>query len=164
MTRINHIHILWLLTVAASGVLGCADSLPQPVPVEGTVTLDGKPLESGTIRFVPELGRPASSKILEDGSFDLAGESVDRTTTDGVPPGKYKVQVSSSNIVDDQTIHWNAPQHYADFRTSGLEVVIAEPTSDLVIELKSDSVDRVTPTASDEDASKSAEDEEAAKS
>jgi hypothetical protein len=164
MTRIDRNLTLILLAVAASSVVGCAESLPQPVPVEGTVTLDGRPLGSGTIRFVPELGRPASSKILEDGSFDLAGESVDRASTDGVPPGKYRVQVSSSNIVDDQTIHWNAPQHYADFRTSGLEVVIAEPTSDLVIELKSDSVDRITPSAADEGDPESAKDEEAAKS
>jgi hypothetical protein len=163
MTRVNFSMTLILFAIAVN-LVGCADSLPQPVPVEGMVTLDGRPLASGTIRFVPELGRPASSNIREDGSFDLAGESVDRTTTDGVPRGKYKVQVSSSNIVDDQTIHWNAPQHYADFRTSGLEVVITEPTSDLVIELKSDSVDRVTPTASDDGDTESAEDEEAAKS
>lgn len=164
MTRIDLMQTLVLLAIAASSAVGCADSQPQPVPVEGTVTLDGRPLEGGTIRFVPELGRPASSKILEDGTFDLAGESVDRTSTDGVTPGKYRVQVSSSNIVDDQTIHWNAPQHYADFRTSGLVVVIAEPTSDLVIELKSDSVDRITPDAADEDAPKPEENEEAAKS
>jgi hypothetical protein len=122
----------------AIGMVGCADSALEPVPVAGTVLIDGQPLARGTIRFVPKVGRPASSKIQADGSFDLAAESVDRPNVVGVPPGTYRVQVSSSNIIDDETIQWQAPQHYADFRTSGLEVVVAQPISDLFIELNSD--------------------------
>ena len=114
---------------------GCGQNADQRVPVAGRVLIDGQPLTGGTIRFVPEAGRPASSAIMADGSFDLASESVQRASEAGVPPGSYRVQVSASKIVDDETIHWNAPEKYADFRTSGLSVTIDKPTDDLVIEL-----------------------------
>lgn len=117
---------------------GCGEAVVERVPVAGTVLIDGEPLDGGTIRFVPEVGRPASSAILADGSFEIAAESVDRPSELGLTPGTYRVQVSSSEIVDDETIRWKAPQHYADFRTSGLEVVVDRPTDDLKIELRSE--------------------------
>ncbi len=136
-----------IIVVLAAGISGCADSAVEPIPVSGKVLLDGKPLDQGTIRFVPKLGRPASSTILADGSFDLATASVDKVSIGGIAPGKYRVQVSASKIIDDATIHWKAPQHYADFRTSGLEVTVAKPTTDLVIELKSDEDEVPEPAA-----------------
>ena len=82
------------------------------------------------------------------GAYDLGIESVDRMRVAGIVPGKYRVQVSACEIVDDETIHWKAPQHYADFRTSGLEVVVVVPTTDLVIELTSN-MDEVSEQAAD---------------
>jgi hypothetical protein len=120
------------------GMVGCGDNTSEPVPVAGVVTIDGAPLDGGTIQFVPKVGRPASSKVLADGSFDLASESVNTVATSGVLPGVYRVQVSSSEIIDDQTIRWKIPQRYADFRTSGLQVTISGPTDGLLIELESD--------------------------
>lgn len=114
---------------------GCGRGGPERVPVAGIVTIDGEPLATGTIRFVPEIGRPASSTILSDGSFVLADESVRRESENGLPPGKYRVQVASSEVVDDETIRWNAPQKYADFRTSGLIVQVDQAIEDLAIEL-----------------------------
>lgn len=133
----------------AAGVVGCRDSALKPVPVAGVVQIDGAPLEGGTIQFVPKAGRPASSRILADGSFDLASESVNTLATSGVLPGVYRVQVSSSEIIDDQTIRWKAPQRYADFRTSGLQVTIKDPTGDLLIELESDQEDAAGTESSD---------------
>jgi hypothetical protein len=72
---------------------------------------------------------------MADGSFDLASDSVNRVTEVGVTPGTYRVQVSAPRIVDEDTIHWNAPERYADFRSSGLGVTINKPTDNLVIEL-----------------------------
>jgi hypothetical protein len=129
-------------------IAGCSESTVEPVRVAGMVLIDAKPLDGGTISFVPKVGRPASSTILPDGSFDMAAESIDRTSQAGVMPGIYRVQVSASKIVDDQTIEWKAPQHYADFRTSGLEVVVERPVSDLVFELTSE-VDEAPGAADD---------------
>lgn len=129
-------------------IAGCAEPTIEPVRVAGMVLIDGKPLDGGTIHFVPKVGRPASSTILADGSFDMAAESVDRTRLAGILSGKYRVQVSASTIVDDETIQWKAPQHYADFRTSGLEVVVEKPLIDLVFELTSE-VDEAPGAADD---------------
>jgi len=131
--RITCLHVLLVGISCCAG--GCGPDSQQRVPLAGRVLIDGQPLTSGTIRFVPESGRPASSAIMADGSFDLASESINRVSELGVPRGKYRVQVSALNIVDDETIRWNAPEKYADFRTSGLDVTIDRPTDDLLIEL-----------------------------
>jgi len=131
--RVTAYYLSFLCLVFGAG--GCGPDAEQRVPVAGTVLIDGQPLTSGTIRFVPEVGRPASSAIMADGSFELASDSVNRVSALGIPRGDYRVQVSALQVVDDETIRWNAPEMYADFRTSGLDVTIDRPTDDLVIEL-----------------------------
>jgi hypothetical protein len=119
-------------------IVGCGGAAMERFPVSGEVLIDGRPLGSGNIRFVPEEGRPSSAAIQSDGRFELTSESVGRTKEIGVAPGRYRVQVASSKIIDDKTIQWNAPAKYADFRTSDLAVVIEKPTNDLRIQLSSD--------------------------
>jgi hypothetical protein len=118
-----------------ASVFGCGSDGTERVPVAGRVMVDGQPLSTGTIRFVPKTGRPASGAIQPDGSFVLTSDIVHTAPETGVPRGNYQVQVSSSKIIDDATIQWNVPQKYADFRTSGIEVTINEPTDHLAIEL-----------------------------
>jgi hypothetical protein len=67
------------------------------VKVQGTVTLDGKPLEGATVSFVPEegAGPPASGLTGSDGVFRLTT----RTSGDGAQPGQYKVTISKSSAV-----------------------------------------------------------------
>jgi hypothetical protein len=56
--------------------------------VKGTVTLDGKPLDDGTIRFAPADGRTASSGgIIKNGQF-----------TSEAAPGKYRVEISATKM------------------------------------------------------------------
>jgi hypothetical protein len=124
-----------LLSCVCLSLGGCELSTDERMQVAGIVRIDGQPLKSGTVRFVPEIGRPASSAIMTDGSFELASESIDKLSQAGVPAGNYRVQVSASKIVDDKTIRWHVPQRYADFRTSGLDVTIDKSTNDLVIDL-----------------------------
>jgi hypothetical protein len=125
----------WALFLTALAGTGCEQAAVERVPVAGKVLIDGQPLTEGTIRFVPELGRPASSAILADGSFELASDSVDRSSQLGIPRGTYRVQVTASKILDEETVEWKAPAAYADFRTSGLNVTVDRPTRDLLIEL-----------------------------
>ncbi len=116
---------------------GCSEP-PQLLPVSGTVLIDGEPLSGGTIRFVPEGGRPASSTIMENGSYQLGFSSVGSVGgVDGVPPGKYRIAVSSSIILseEEETVKWLAPSRYADFRTSGLEADLQTPEENLLVEL-----------------------------
>jgi hypothetical protein len=111
--------------------VGCGDGRPERVPVSGIVTIDGKPLVEGNIKFVPEVGRPSAGVVEQDGRFKLTCYD----GNDGAIPGKHRVQVSASRILNGAKVQWFAPPHYADFRRSGLEVEITKPRDDLVIEL-----------------------------
>lgn len=118
------------------GLAGCSGGEPVRVPVAGRVTIDGEALTGGTIRFVPKQGRPVSSAILEDGSFDLSSTSIgDKIDERGVFPGTYRIAVSASEPIDEESIRWHAPQAYADFRTSGLVKTIDKPIDNLAVEL-----------------------------
>lgn len=72
---------------------GCGDGQegPKPVPVSGTVTYKGKPVESGSIQFVPAGGRAASGPI-ENGKFTLSTYA----DADGAIPGPHQVGVTST--------------------------------------------------------------------
>jgi hypothetical protein len=87
--RVYYIGLSTLLVVFLLAGSGCGNRL---VPVEGVVTLDGKPVEGATVMFVPTegSGRPATGATESDGSFRL--KSFD--SGDGILPGNYKVTVS----------------------------------------------------------------------
>jgi hypothetical protein len=79
MTRVLP-HILALVLVA-----GCGPSGPAVGTVTGLVTLDGQPLKSGLIRFVPADGQSQTADgPIADGRFTVA-----------VPIGEKKVQISA---------------------------------------------------------------------
>jgi hypothetical protein len=83
--------IAWgILLTASVGMAGCGDKA-KPVKVNGTVTLDGKPLPGATITFLPagEGGRSASGLSGTDGSFDLTTYK----PGDGALAGDYKITV-----------------------------------------------------------------------
>ena len=80
------------LAAALAGPLaGCGKRGPALAEVSGTVTLDGQPLERGTITFEATGLRPATAKILD-------GRIVEATThrpNDGVPVGHQRIAVFS---------------------------------------------------------------------
>ena len=119
------------LCTAAVAILGCGDGRPARVPVSGQVLIDGEPLAGGYIRFVPPDDRPSQGTIDDQGRFVLGCYE----ETDGAVLGKHKVAVIANQVIDEVTMKWLAPQRYADFSTSGLEVEITGPTNDVLIEL-----------------------------
>jgi hypothetical protein len=88
---------LGLLLVALAAGAGCGGGKSKPVKVEGTLTLDGKPLPGAAISFVPAAmeGRPATGRSEVDGGFRLTTFATD----DGALPGEYKVIVTVSEGV-----------------------------------------------------------------
>ena len=80
-----------LLFVAA---IGCGSSDPlNRQAVSGTVTLDGQPLDQGTIELVPvgaEHG-VVSGGLITNGSFQVPADK-------GLPPGNYTVRISSAEV------------------------------------------------------------------
>lgn len=80
--------------MARTLVLGCsllllAGCSTGQVPIKGTVTFAGAPIEEGSISFFPEPGtesRKASAAIL-NGAYEIPPER-------GPLPGKFKIEIS----------------------------------------------------------------------
>ena len=81
-----------MVPLLAFGLVGCGgSSLPSPVPVSGTVTLNGKPVDAAVVTFIGAAGaRSGSGKTGTDGTFKLTTINTD----DGAPPGEYVVTIS----------------------------------------------------------------------
>jgi hypothetical protein len=87
--RLRAAGLLTLLCATA----GCGGK-HTPVPVSGTVTLDGQPLEGATVYFYmvgdEREGRPAMGTTNKDGEFQLSTLG----NNDGALPGRYKVVIT----------------------------------------------------------------------
>jgi hypothetical protein len=90
-------HCLGALLFLMTGCGGPGPYSGSLYPVTGQVLLsDGKPLEGGSVQFIPvQGGLPATGTIASDGAFSL------RTgrTREGAAPGEYKVRIEPSATV-----------------------------------------------------------------
>jgi hypothetical protein len=86
---------LCLLAVASCSpsLTGCGNQGREAI--EGTVTLDGKPLEKGYISFRPQPGTasPSAGADIANGKFSVASKG-------GVLPGKFRVEITASRKTD----------------------------------------------------------------
>jgi len=118
-----------LLTAAcclllAAGCGGGAD-LPDRAKVEGLVTLDGKPLETGTVIFEPDAskgttGPPAYGQIDPQGRYELR---TDRTaaSADGAVIGFHRIRIQARQDVEPGELARSlVPARYDDAKRSGL--------------------------------------------
>src|SRR5262245_49337692 len=97
-----------LAVVCAGGLVvaaGCGGG-PKAIPVSGTATLDGQPLEGFLISFNPDAAKGNSAQVQCAGR--IGGDGRYSLTTDdgskqkpGAPAGWYKVTISSP---DDKSI------------------------------------------------------------
>jgi hypothetical protein len=133
--------------IAASLLSGC-NSGPTLAPVRGTVTLEGKPLAKGTIRF-EGVGKPSATGKIVDGQI------VEVTTVrpnDGVALGAQEIAIwaqeeassavianpgeaskagGANYMVGKSLIH----SDYNNPKTSGLTADIKSGTNELKLEL-----------------------------
>lgn len=80
-----------VLQLALLSTSGCQPANPLGrVAVSGNVTLDGTPIDEGTIEFAPHAGVGSGAKIV-NGRYAL--EEVR-----GLPPGKYQVRIYSPRL------------------------------------------------------------------
>jgi hypothetical protein len=87
MNAFRRLGIILSLSLAGCGG-GTGDDLPRQA-VSGSVTLNDKPLEQGSITFSPAepgQGAPSAGAIIKSGSY-----SIDRSG--GPTPGKYRVSI-----------------------------------------------------------------------
>lgn len=76
------LHFACLLLLSLTG--GCKEGIPRS-EVYGTATLDGKPIPSGQIKFIPVDG-PVWSATIEEGRYSTKG-------TKGVPSGEIRIEI-----------------------------------------------------------------------
>jgi len=86
--------VLLFLTVCVVAAPGCTSESGLST-VAGRVTLDGQPLETGIIRFVPIDGQTATA---------------DATVTDGkfaaqVPPGEKRIEITAPNVGGEKRMY-----------------------------------------------------------
>lgn len=72
-------------------ITGCGKSTDGRVAVSGEVTLDGQPLDRGSIEFHPKAaGGTMTGGTIENGTFTIAAEQ-------GPKPGSYEVRVFAAS-------------------------------------------------------------------
>lgn len=143
-----------MLAFGAFAMAGC-DRSGGLVPVTGTVTLDGVPLESAIVMFHPQPGVKgngggATSKAA--GAFTLLSPQGKK----GVFPGEYSVTVSCrmlsakaeqqveaakasgvTPMVSESEMKEVVPEAYAKPETSPLRVMVGATGADVPIEIDS---------------------------
>jgi len=152
----------WLggCAVVAAAALGCGkrDGVAF-APVEGRVTIDGQPLESGEIRFQPDASQgnkgPLSAAVLgTGGAFKLRGPG----TRVGAVAGPHRVYFISPFkndvpepplLIDGKYIsreeaaggepvpplspnNWKVPRKFLQAETSGLTATVTKGTANVI--------------------------------
>lgn len=126
------------LSLALAYLVGCGG---KPAKVSGIVTVDGKPLEQGTVAFSPaDRGMRASGIIQSDGSYVI------RTNRDsGLEIGEYEVAVASRELLfpggpdyPPMPGKYLAPKRYGRTQTSGLRFNVEKGSNTIDIDLSSE--------------------------
>ena len=128
-----------LLSVAAS--VGCGG---KPASVTGLVTVDGKPVDQGTVTYSPSGGgMRASGLIQSDGTYEI------KTNRDaGLEIGMYDVAVVSREVIvtspdaPPMPGKYIVPKRYGKAKTSGLQFDVVKGGNDINLELTSEGLDQ----------------------
>lgn len=101
-----------VLLLATSSLAGCSSkSGPDRVAVAGTVSLDGEPIKTGCIRFIPTEATkgPAAVAIIQEGAYSLSNN-------DGPVAGILRVEIEATNFQDFEL---DDEEAYADRAAKG---------------------------------------------
>ena len=133
VARLSRARFVICMTLAALPA-GCGSSgAGRLVPVAGKVTLDGKPLATGSLVFKPDAAKGNAGQLEPSGT--LAGDGSYALFTKekpGAPVGWYKVGVVAQQASpnDPYLMKSLVPERYNDAESSGLAVeVVASPAA-----------------------------------
>ena len=125
-----------LIAVVLSPIIGCGGAdHPDLGTVTGTVTIDGKPMAGVNIAFMPEVGRPSTAVVDEQGRYELLYTE----GLAGTKVGPNKVSFSWPTGVSGIAI----PARYAE--KSELKAEIKPGSNTFDYDLKSDPGSPTTP-------------------
>jgi hypothetical protein len=114
-----HTRFLLLLLLMILPACGPGNPLGRRA-IDGRITLDGSPLESGHIQFIPQAsGGVSSGAIIAQGGYELE-------TLKGLPPGKYHVQIFSPQPMPDTAQHNGSPGAATGALRPGIELIPAK--------------------------------------
>ena len=122
-----------VMACATVALTGCGGG--HGASVSGSVTLDGAPLDTGTVAFHPLGGGPtAYGGIHPNGTYRLkTGAGT------GVPPGEYRVTVAAMTEppTDGPSVPGRmiTPPRYADPAQSGLKFAVTPGSNRIDLEL-----------------------------
>lgn len=95
---------VWYLFIASLFCLtGCAESGRGGLEVCGSVELDGQPMSSGSIVFVPLASGHKAAGEIASGAFHIAA-------SDGPIPGSYRIEVYAPEL---SSVPWDDPLAFA---------------------------------------------------
>jgi hypothetical protein len=117
---------------ALTSALGCGGV--RRVPVSGTVTLDGQPINGGQLVFSPDTAKGNTHRIsctspIKDGRYNLETNGVTRSESgSGVPLGWYKVsfRMLEESTKKHQIVPVNVNDKYRNPDTTPLSVEVKD--------------------------------------
>jgi hypothetical protein len=124
IARINSSIALWATAILVA--TGC-EQAPPVGQVQGTVTLDGKPVDNGTIRFTPLEGQAATAGgVIDDGKFSST-----------VPIAKHRVEISATQISGEATAEGRHTPVAGDYTATELIPEKYNTNSELTLDVTS---------------------------
>ncbi|QDT44010.1 hypothetical protein Pan241w_41140 [Gimesia alba] len=151
--KLQSYRVHFVLCILLVGMTGCGganakESLPETVPVSGIVTMNGTPLVSATVTFVPQ---GATKGVECVGVTDETGKYTLKQVrgAEGAPPGDYRVVINHfikadgtpikidgteapANLGADESL----PPIYSSFTDSKLSAKVSQAGGDFPFELK----------------------------
>jgi hypothetical protein len=131
MVRREWLRLAILGAFGLTCVVGCG---VKRVPVSGTITLDGQPLNGGIVVFTPDTAKGNTAKIsctsqVKDGRYDLETNGITRSDSgSGVPPGWYKVTLRILDVSSKKhkAVEINVNDKYLNVDTTPLSVEVKD--------------------------------------
>jgi|EndMetStandDraft_3_1072993.scaffolds.fasta_scaffold548474_2 hypothetical protein len=127
--------------LALAMIAGCGAKSESFTPINGSVTVNGTQLTTGSVTFHPDTAKGNHSPHIPVGAIDAQGRyQVMTATKRGAPPGWYKVTVTAQEPIDPKN-PYAPPKHliplrFSDASTSGLEVEVVETANAGAYDLK----------------------------
>jgi hypothetical protein len=83
----------FVIALASAGISGCGSQEIPKVLVRGNVSLDGKPLKEGSIKFLPAQGDGPTAGAVLKGEGEYSTE---------VPVGLMRVEITSPKVTGER--------------------------------------------------------------
>lgn len=135
MTRARNALLCLLSAVLFVAVSGCGSDPMNAATVTGKVTVDGKALTRGSVRFVPDKSKGNNATTEPTGTIGSNGEySLVTNGKPGAPLGWFKVSVVAAEPLDSSkataTPKSDVALKFNDPEKSGLSVeVVSSPAA-----------------------------------